>query len=406
MNPTERRAVFSLASIFALRMFGLFLLLPILAIHAEKLDGATPFYVGVAMGIYGLTQALLQIPYGLASDRLGRKKIITLGLLVFMLGSVIAALSESLISLIVGRALQGAGAVSSAILALTADLTEEKQRTKSMAIIGISIGFTFLSSLVLAPALESAVGVSGIFWIISFFSFIGIVVLYGVVPNARVHETHLDILPVSSQLRGVLKNTRLLALDIGILCLHMVLTAVFVVLPMTLVSSTDYPLSQHWKLYGLVLLCSVPGMIPFVIFGARANTEQKWFRFAIALLSIGCAVLVFNLDNSLIHIAISLIIFFSAFNALEAMLPSLISRIAPRESKGTAMGVYNSCQFMGMFLGGVGAGWMYGEFGAASVLITCSVTILLWLGITVYSVPQTEDGGEHPIATRARGQYR
>jgi len=406
MDRTERRAVFSLGSILALRMLGLFLLLPILAVHTEKLDGANPFYVGLAMGIYGLTQALLQIPYGLASDRFGRKRVIAIGLLIFMLGSVIAALSNDLTSLIAGRALQGAGAISSAILALTADLTREAQRTKAMAIIGVSIGLAFLSSLVLGPVLEIYVGVSGIFWIIAFFSLMGIIFLYGVVPNPQVHTAHLDIIPVLSQIVSVLKNTRLLVLDIGIFCLHMVLTAVFVVLPITLVSSMDYHVSDHWKLYGTVLLCSIPGMIPFVIFGSRVNKEQKWFKSAITLLFIGSVIFAFNLGNSLSYITISLIIFFSAFNALEAMLPSLISKIAPKESKGTAIGVYNSCQFIGMFIGGVGAGWIYGEFGAVSVLITCSVTILLWLGITVYSINAREVTEGYSVTIKARGKYK
>ena len=389
LNATERKAIVSLGGIFSLRMFGLFLLLPVLSLHAQQFADATPFYVGLVMGVYGFTQALFQIPYGLASDRFGRKRVIIVGLIVFMLGSIIAALSETLIMLIMGRALQGAGAVSSVILALTADLTREQQRTKSMAVIGMCIGFTFLVSIVIAPILESAIGVSGIFWMIAGLVLVAMMVLYWIVPNPTKVFQHRDILPMPNRLAAVFKMPQLVRLNIGIFCLHMVLTALFVVLPLYLVDEFNFDLSEHWKLYLLVLLCSVAGMVPFVLGGSREGREQVWFVRAILLLSVALGLFMLSDPGSLWTVGAILFVFFSAFNALEAMLPALISRVAPVTSKGSAIGIYNGFQFFGMFTGGICAGWLYGAFGVHSVFGFCGISVLLWLGIAATSGKMT-----------------
>ena len=385
MNQGEKRAVFSLGSIFLLRMLGLFLLLPVLAIHVQQFEDATPFYVGLALGIYGLTQAIFQIPYGMASDRLGRKRVIAFGLLVFMLGSVIAALSDSLFWLIVGRALQGAGAISSAVLALTADLTREEQRTKSMAIIGVSIGFAFLLSLILAPVLQHMVGVNGIFWMIAILSVVAVIVLYLVVPTPARSLLHRDILPLPKQFASVLANKQLLRLNFGIFCLHLILTALFVVTPMILITQGGVGLADHWKLYLPVLLLSAVGMLPFIRLGSKPGYEIQVFRYAILLLLVGLSGLAIAIHNSLWFILAFLVIFFSGFNALESILPSLVSRVAPVSVKGTAMGLYNCCQFFGMFVGGVSAGWLYGQYGSSSVYVFCGGVAFIWLIMAITS---------------------
>ena len=378
MSRRERRSVASLGSIFLLRMFGLFLLLPVLAVHTQQYPNATPFYVGLALGIYGLTQALLQIPYGMASDRLGRKKVIAFGLLVFMIGSIVAALSDNLLELLIGRALQGAGAISSAALALTADLTREQQRTKSMAIIGISIGFAFLLSLIMAPILQAMIGVKGIFWMIAVLSVFAILILYKVVPNPTRASRHQDILPMPQKFAAVFANQQLLRLDIGIFSLHLILTALFVVTPMLLIERLGVNLSDHWKLYLPILFASAIGMLPFIRLGSKSGQEFRAFKMAILLLVVALSGLTVAVQGHNWFIFVFLVIFFSAFNALESMLPSLVSRIAPATMEGTAIGVYNCFQFFGMFVGGVVAGTLYGRFGALSVYIFCGGVAFLW----------------------------
>ncbi len=373
----------SLGSIFLLRMFGLFLLLPVLAVHVHQFPEATPFHIGLALGIYGLTQALFQIPYGMASDRLGRKNVIAFGLLVFMAGSVVAAMSDSLWGLVMGRALQGAGAISSAVLALTADLTREQQRTKSMAIIGVSIGFAFLLSLIMAPILQSIIGVTGIFWMIAVLSLLAIAVLYKVVPTPDRMNLNRDILPAPAQFSAVFSNRQLWRLDIGIFSLHLILTALFVVTPIILIERLDIILSDHWKLYLPILLASAVGMLPFIRLGSRPGYEFRVFKMAILLLLVALSGLTVAVQNHYWFIIFFLMMFFSAFNALESMLPSLVSRIAPATIKGTALGVYNCFQFSGMFVGGAVAGILYGQFGVLSVYIFCGGVAFIWLLIAL-----------------------
>ena len=378
MSPTERKAVFSLAGIFSLRMFGLFMLLPVLAIYADELSGTTPLLLGLALGIYGLTQAIFQIPFGMLSDRIGRKKVIAVGLIIFAMGSIIAALSDSIQWLIIGRAVQGAGAISAAVLALNTDLTRNEQRTKSMAIIGISIGFTFLMSLIVAPVLHSIIGIDGLFGLIAILALLAIAVLYRVVPNVPLSAESHKYIPIQSQLIGALRNRSLMPLNLGILVLHLVLTALFLVLPNLFITHSGLSLSAHWKLYAPILLLSVIGMAPFVMAGSKAQHAKVAYRLAIFLLLITLTMLA-TTAYSLLGLLLLMMVFFSVFNALESLLPSLVSQLAPAKSKGTAMGVYNTFQFSGIFFGGVVGGWVFEIQGSSGVFIFCASVVLGWL---------------------------
>jgi MFS family permease len=388
LTAVEKRAVFSLAAIFGLRLFGLFLLLPVLAIYAATLPGSTPLYVGLALGVYGLTQAMLQIPFGLLSDRIGRKKIITIGLLIFAAGSVVAALASTIEWVIIGRAIQGGGAVSSAVLALTADLTREEQRTKAMALIGMSIGLVFLLSITIAPPLASQIGVEGLFWITSILALLAIAGLHLVVPTPRRRVTHRDVIPAREQIGDVLRNPQLLRLDFGIFVLHMVLTALFVVLPGQIIRIGELELAQHWQVYLPVMVLSVMGMLPLIIASSRSGKVTAIYRIGAAILGLGLVILALAtaVERPLFSmLMLGIWVFFVGFNALEAMLPSLVSRISPAASKGTAIGVYNSLQFFGMFVGGIVAGVLAGNYGPASVFWFCAGMVALWIVVAGFA---------------------
>ena len=378
MNAHEKKAVAALAAIFALRMFGLFMLLPLLAIYAAQFPHSTPLLIGLALGIYGLTQGLLQIAFGMASDRFGRKRVIAIGLLIFAFGSVLAALADSIGALLIGRALQGAGAISSALLALAADLTRETQRTNAMAVMGVSIGVVFVLSLMFAPLLESLLGVPGIFWLSVALALAAMVVLWRIVPPAARHSERVVALSVV-RFRRLLVDAQLLRLNGGVFCLHMVLTALFVVLPGFLHLSSGLPLAAHWKLYAPVLLLSVLGMLPLLRFGARRRRLTAAFNWSVALLLISSLAMAYANQHGIVPLLMSLWLFFVAFNTLEAMLPSLVSRLAPPADKGTAIGVYHTFQFLGMFAGGFVSGWLSGQFGMHSVYWLCAAIAGLWL---------------------------
>ena len=388
MNGAERRAVAALAGVFSARMFGLFLLLPVLAIYAAGLPGGSTFLAGLALGVYGLTQALFQLPLGMLSDRIGRKRVITLGLLVFIVGSVVAALADTAAWLVAGRALQGAGAVSSAVLALTADLTREEQRTKAMALIGMSIGAVFLLSMAIAPPLGESIGVDGLLWITALLGVLALIVLHWVVPTPSRHLRHRDVTPTAERIVTVLRDPQLLRLDGGIFVLHLVLTALFVVIPSEINRLTGLPLAEHWSVYVPVMLASVLGMIPLVILGSKPGRVGQMFHLAIGVLLIGLVsmALVAALPvPGLVWMPLTLWIFFVGFNALEAMLPSLVSRVAPAADKGSAIGVYNTLQFLGVFVGGSLAGWLASRHGAHSVYIVCAALTLVWLIVGLVS---------------------
>lgn len=374
MSPIERRSVVLLAAIYGLRIAGLFLLLPVLAVYAQQLPGATPLLIGLAVGVYGLTQAALQIPFGWLSDRWGRKPVITLGLLVFAAGSVVAALAHSIVGVILGRAIQGAGAIPAAVMALASDLTREQQRLKAMAVIGATIGASFILSMALGPVLNTILGVPGIFWLIACLAAGAVGVLWlGVPTPTRARRATVD------KFWTAFKNPQLLGLDFGVFVLHLVLTALFVVLPIALVQHAALPVGQHWKLYIPVLLASLAGTVPLILL---TQNRQKVFRIlalAVAVLIAAQGVLFFGYSRSLMVVAAGLWLFFAAFNLLEALLPALISRLAPMHAKGAVIGVYSTAQFLGAFTGGVLGGWVQGVFGTGGVFAVCMAALALWL---------------------------
>jgi len=377
MSAAERRAALSLAMIYALRMLGLFMILPVFSLYAEHLTGATPILVGLVLGIYGLTQAALQIPFGLLSDRFGRKPVIIVGLLIFALGSVVAASADSIWGVLLGRAIQGAGAIAAVVMALAADLSREEQRTKMMASIGMSIGFAFMLAMVLGPILNQWVGVPGIFVLTSVLAIFGIGVVVFVVPTPQCSRRHRDAQTIPSQLQSVLNNANLVRLDIGIFCLHFILMASFLVLPLILKHEIHFPASEHWKLYLSVLLLSMLAMVPFVILAEKYHQIKKVFIAAV-LTIILAQLSLYWVSVSFWFLAFALWVFFIAFNLLEATLPSLISKMAPPDSKGTAMGVYSTSQFLGTFLGGILGGVVHHKFGLQAVFVLNGVVASVW----------------------------
>lgn len=381
MSREERRAGLGLAAIFALRMLGLFLILPVFAVHAAGIPGGDDLtLVGLAIGAYGLTQACLQIAYGVASDRFGRKPVIVFGLVLFVLGSVIAALADGIHMIIVGRVLQGAGAISAAVTALAADLTRDQHRTKVMAMIGSSIGLVFALSMVAAPLLYAVIGMDGIFWLTAVLAFAAIGVLLWVVPEAP------PVPRATGRFIDVLRDGQLMRLNFGVFALHLIQTTMWVMVPAALVTDGGLPITEHWKVYLPAVLLSFLVMVPAVILAERHDRMKAVFNAAIALL----VLVQFGLwlaGDALISLALMLTLFFVAFNVLEATQPSWISRIAPPGSKGTALGVYNTLQSVGLFLGGLLGGWLGKGFGPAAVSLFCAALALLWLALAASMAP-------------------
>jgi MFS family permease len=378
MQKHEFRAAISLAAVFSVRLLGLFMIYPVFAAYARNLSGATPYLIGEALGIYGLTQGLLQIPFGLLSDRLGRKVMIVFGLLLFAAGSAVAALSSSIGGVIIGRALQGSGAVGAVVLALVADLTTEENRTKAMALVGITIGASFLIALVAGPIAATFIGVPGIFWLMVALALVGIVITQFIVPRPRRASVHRDAEAVPALIWAVLRDRELLRLDFGIFALHAMLTASFLVVPDLLRATLNLPVRDQWFVYLPVLLVSVAVMLPAIIVAEKYRRMKGVFVGGVAVLAGSQLMLYFGAGNLFILLA-ALVVFFSAFNVMEASLPSLITKAAPAEAKGTAMGVYSSLQFLGIFTGGIVGGWAHQHGGAASVFIVTAAITLLWL---------------------------
>lgn len=374
----EKRAGISLAAIYAVRMIGLFMILPVFSLYADQFEGATPILVGLALGIYGLTQGLLQIPYGMLSDHFGRKPMIALGLIVFAAGSLLAAYADSIYGVIAGRALQGAGAVAAVLMALAADLSREEHRLKMMGFIGVSIGFAFAISMVAGPILNQLVGLSGLFVLTAILAIMALVILFVWVPNPKESIFHRDTQAMPTLFSSVLADRQLLRLDFGILVLHMVLMATYVAFPLMLQNQAGLSSEEHWKLYLPVFLMSVALMIPFIILAEAKRRMKQVFVGAIGVLAVAELNLLFG-GESVWHLALTMVVFFTAFNLLEASLPSLVAKMSPADRKGTAMGVYSSSQFVGAFIGGALGGIAYEFAGAQGVYLMCSFALLVWL---------------------------
>ena len=376
MTPDERRASQSLAAIFALRMLGLFLVLPVFTLEAAHLPGGhDPALVGLAMGIYGLTQAVMQVPLGLASDRLGRKKVIVLGLLAFALGSAVAALASSVPMLVAGRAIQGAGAVSAAVTALLADLTRDEVRTKGMALVGMSIAGMFALSLLVAPPLAGAIGLSGLFWLTCVLSLAGVAMVLWATPaepQRRADEPR-------GRLAEVWLHPNLWRLDLGVFVLHTVQMSMWVVVPALLVQA-GLTKAQHWQVYLPAVLASFL-MLGGLFAAERRGALRPVLRAGVALLLLVQLALLVLAPRApgLWTVGGVLFLFFAAFNLLEATQPSLISRLAPPQARGAALGVYNTLQSLGLFAGGALGGWLLKVGGATAVLMATSTLAALWL---------------------------
>ena len=379
MSALEMRASLSLASIYGLRMLGMFLILPIFAIYASTMPSQpSSSMIGWALGAYGLTQAIFQLPFGMASDKFGRKKVIYFGLIIFAIGSFVAAYATSIEMIIVGRAIQGAGAVSAAVTALVADLTSDEHRTKAMAMIGATIGITFAVSLIAGPALNQWIGVPGIFLMTGVLTIMAMLVVKFVVPNPVVSSFHSDAEASRANLKEVLKNTQLLRLNFGIFALHAAQMALFIVVPFALKEIPGWDVNQHWKIYLPVLIVSFLLMVPAIIYAEKHAKMKQVFVTAIAIMVVA-QLLFASFIHSFWGIVFSLTAYFVAFNTLEASLPSIISKIAPAATKGTAMGVYNTCQSLGVFVGGVVGGYLAHHYSNSAVFIFCSVLMGMWL---------------------------
>ncbi len=382
MTTDERRATAGLSIIFGLRMLGLFLILPVFALYGQDLAGATPTLIGLAIGAYGLTQAVLQIPFGMLSDRIGRRPVIMLGLLLFAAGSGVAAEAESIVGVIAGRALQGCGAIAAAVMALAADLTREQQRTKTMALIGISVGAAFLAALLIAPAVAAGLGLPGVFWTTAGFAVLAMLLLFLLVPAGGEARFRPEVNARAGGLPVVLRHPDLLRLDLGVLVLHLVLTASFVVLPIILEQRLGIGRGDHWMVYVPVLVLSVGGMGLLISIGERRRILHRLLA-GVAILVIAADLLLAGFSHQLWLVVLALFVFFVGFNTLEASLPSLLTRFSPAGLRGTALGVYATAQFMGAFLGGLLGGMIQGAFGVSGVFVFCAIAAAIWLVVAL-----------------------
>lgn len=377
-NAQELRYAATLSGVITLRMLGLFLILPVFMILATDVAGFTPLSAGLAVGVYGLTQAVLQQPFGWLSDRWGRKPVLLLGLGLFAAGGVVAAMAETMNMLIAGRALQGCGAIAGVAMALAADLTRPERRSVIMAIIGIGIGGAFLLSMALSVPLSTVLGLQGLFWLTVVFALVGMVLVLTLPTGARPQED-IDLEPVSD-MRPVW------VLSFSVFLLHSIMTLLFVSLPPMLVQTFGFELAVHWKIYVPAMLGSVILMLPILRRVGANLSESSLLPWAFIILAVAVAVL--PAGSNLALLGAILAIYFLGFNLLEASMPSLLSRITGSRGRGRRLGVYSTFQFLGAFVGGVLGGWLLGRFGSQAALVTAGVASLLW-GIVLILIPRS-----------------
>ena len=381
MTATERRATVGLGAVFALRMFGMFMVLPVLTTYGMALQGANESLIGLAIGIYGLMQALFQIPVGLLSDKFGRFPLIIGGLLLFLLGSVLAACADSIWGVIIGRALQGAGAISAAVMALLSDLTREQHRTKAMAFIGVSIGITFAVAMVSGPVITHAFGLSALFWGTAGLTGLAIITTLFFIPKPQQHVLNRESAFVSGNLRAVLMERELLKLNFSIFSLHALLMASFVALPVAM-EQAGFQRQLQWQVYLVTMLISFVAVVPFIIYAEKRRRIKQVFISCILIFLLAEAVL-FSAGLQLWFVFAGIQLFFIGFNVLEGLLPSLVSKIAPAGYKGTAMGLYSTSQFLGVAAGGASGGWLLQLNGTPLVFLAGIVIVGLWLLVSL-----------------------
>jgi len=377
MNLIEKKAALTLSAVFALRMLGLFMLLPVFSLVGQSLEGHTPALIGLAIGAYGLTQAILQIPFGWLSDRFGRKPVILFGLVLFALGSLLAAMSDHIYGVIAGRLLQGCGAIASSIMALAADLSRDEQRTKIMASIGMSIGASFALAMILGPSLTALVGLHGLFMIISVLAVIAMLVIYFLTPNPEHQFDQRDAIANKGQFREILRNGQLMRLNFSIFTLHFLLTSFFVAFPNRL-AGLGIDLADHSWVYLITMSVAVLLMLPMIIFAEKKRQHARLMLAGVIL--IGVVQFNFGMfEFPLTLVLLAMVLYFTGFNLMEALLPSMISRIAPLSGKGTALGVYSTSQFFGAFLGGPIAGFTIQYYGTNGVYLVGGLATILWV---------------------------
>ncbi len=387
MKQSWLNRVFPIAAIFSFRMLGLFMLIPVFSVYAKNLTSATPALIGIALGSYGLSQGLLQIPFGMLSDRFGRKPMITLGLLLFAAGSLLGAYTDSIYGMIFARALQGTGAIGSVLIALLADLTPDEHRTKSMAVIGVTIGMSFSLAMVISPAITQRFGLAGIFYLTALLAVTGLFILHKTVPTPKKSPFHLDSEVNPATFWSVLGNAHLQRLNAGIFFLHLILTATFFAIPLILQQQISLGhLTQSWHFYFPLMICAFLAMVPFIMLSEKKQKIKPVFLVSVAVIGISQFVLALTYHHWL-SVCGFMFTYFAAFNILEASLPSLVSRQSGANSKGTAMGIYSSCQFLGIFAGGALSGVIFQSLGASGIFMINSGIALLWLLIAVWMKP-------------------
>ncbi|PJG44160.1 MFS transporter [Acinetobacter tandoii] len=379
MNSLERRSTFALSSIFALRMLGLFMIIPVFSVAGQSYQYATPALIGLAVGVYGLSQAILQIPFSLIADRFSRKPLVVLGLLLFAIGGAVAAMSDTIYGVIIGRAIAGAGAVSAVVMALLADVTREEQRTKAMAAMGMSIGLSFVVAFSLGPWLTSLVGISGLFWVTTIMGLAAIAMLL-LVPKVTRHHKNFQQ-GYFAQLKQVLKMPDLNRLHVSVFTLHLLLTAMFIYVPSQLIEFAQIPLAKHGLIYLPLLVISLFFAFPSIIVAEKYRKMRSIFLTAIAGIILGLITLIFGYESKYILLT-GLGLFFIAFNVMEALLPSWLSKAAPIQSKATAMGVNASSQFLGAFFGGTLGGQLLMLNNTAMGWSILTAIAIIWLLIS------------------------
>lgn len=382
MSSTELKAAFSLALVFAFRMLGLFMVLPVLALFVDDLQGASPALLGLAIGAYGFSQALLQIPFGWLSDRFGRKPVIFVGLMLFLLGSLLAANAETIHQLIAGRVLQGCGAIAGAVTALMADLTRDQHRTKAMALIGMGIGGAFCLAMIIGPLVGSAWGLKGLFLSNAAMAVAAMLVVLLIVPTPVQARRDLNSSVNKKKFQDVFLNTQLLRHVVGIFCLHFVLMALFLFIPSLIEQVINLPTKNHGWLYLGVMAGSFLLVVPMIIFSEKKHRLKECYGLSVFILLLAMFTL-YRTGDSLPGLIAGLFLFFLGFNFLEAALPSLVSKLSPAGTRGTSMGVYSTSQFLGAALGGSFAGLAMQHWGIGGVIILCTIPTALWCWLSV-----------------------